>query len=128
MAHDKVTDARLDAIAKFATNPDVVTRIHTANALGVVGSKAKTHVKFLIQMLQDKDIDVFVAACTALANMGEPGETAVTSLKKIAESKDETDSHRKQYAQLALDGIAYYVKNKDKVDKKDDAKDVKKDK
>jgi HEAT repeat protein len=129
---DKAFDSHLDAIAKYATNPDVVTRTHTATALGQVGPKAKSHVGFIVKMLQDKDNEVFVAACTALANIGEPGRDAIEKLKAIAEAKDDAepkvDPGRKLVAKSALDAIENYGKTKEKTDvKKDDTKDDKKD-
>jgi len=127
MAHDKVNEADLQAIAKNAASPDVVTRVHTAQALGTVGPKAKHYAKVMIDMLPDRDNEVFVAACSGLVNLGEPGPLAIKALTDIAEAdaKDDIARFRKAVATRALEGIKNYEKNKEKMDEK---KDVKKDK
>jgi hypothetical protein len=128
----EVNAAQLTAIAKHAGSNDVETRMHTARALGTIGSKAKTHASTLIGMLNDKDNSVFSEACWALMNMGDPGEKAVLALTAIAEAKDDPDNKvdpgRKYAAKGALEGIKFYEKNKDKIEKMDEKKDVKKDK
>jgi HEAT repeat protein len=133
MAHMKdgeVSEPHLMGIAKHATSPDVVTRVHTAQALGTIGSKAKSQVDVVIKMLQDKDGDVFIAACMALANMGEPGDAkAFRALFEMAEAKDDADPKpdrtRKDWAKYAIDAMKN--KDKEKMDEKKD-KDGKKDK
>ena len=128
----EVSTAHLDAIAKNASSSDVETRIHTARALGTIGSKAKTHTPVLVALLNDRDLEVFQAACWGLMNMGNPGEKAFKALTEIAEAKDtpenKVDPARKFAALVALDGIKFYEKNKDKIEKMDEKKDVKKDK
>ena len=100
--------------------------------LGAIGSKAKSHVNDLILLLNDRDPIVFSESCWALMNMGEPGERAVQTLTAFAKSKDEgenkADPVRKFAAQSALNGIEFYAKNKDKLEKMDEKKEVKKDK
>jgi HEAT repeat protein len=124
IAHEKTTEEKgLDGICKHAASRKVVTRVHTATALGTVGPKAKSHVGFLIKMLDDKDGEVFVAACTALAGIGEPGEKARKALTDLAEAKDDADPKpdpvRKAIAKMTLELINNYEKNKDKADGKD---------
>jgi HEAT repeat protein len=125
MALGEITKEQLDKIAKFVTTTDVDTRIHAARALGSVGPKARPYVGLLIEMLNDKDFDIYAAGCVSLMSMGEPGEDAVKALTKIADATDETDARfipeRKAVAKAALEGIKNYDKNKEKaLEKKDD--------
>jgi hypothetical protein len=124
IAHEKVTDEKgLEGICKHAESRKVITKVHTATALGTVGPKAKSRVGCLIKMLDDKDGEVFIAACTALASIGEPGEKARKALTDLAEAKDDADPKpdpvRKAIAKITLDAINNYEKNKDKTDAKD---------
>jgi HEAT repeat protein len=124
IAHEKTTEEKgLDGICKHAASRKVMTRVHTATALGTIGPKAKSHVGCLIKMLEDRDGEVFVAACTALASIGEPGEKARKALNDLAEAKDDADPKpdpvRKAIAKMTLEAINNYEKNKDKGDAKD---------
>ena len=60
--------------------PTLRTRIHACAALGSIGTKARTHVGVLIDLLSDKDNDVYAAACTGIMSMGEPGDKATEAL------------------------------------------------
>jgi HEAT repeat protein len=127
MAHSEVDDKGLDAICKNAASRDVVIRVHTATALGTLASKARNHVEVLIKMLDDKDGEVFVAACGALVNIG--GENAKKALTKIAEAKDDMDPKpdpaRKLVAQTSLKALDNVEKSNDNTDAKDGKKDGK---
>jgi hypothetical protein len=128
---DKQFDTYLDEIGRYEKSADVVARVHCATAIGQCGNKIKTHVNVLIRLLQDKDNEVFVAACQALVNLGDPGPDALKALKAVAESTDDKlEDKRKTFAKSTLDGLELNRKNKDKVDAKDkdDKKDIKKDK
>jgi HEAT repeat protein len=125
MALGEINKEHLDKIAKFMTTTEVDTRIHAARALGSVGPKARPYVGLLMEMLNDKDYDIYAAGCVSIMSMGEPGEDAIKALTKIAEAADETDprcsAERKAVAKAALEGIKNYEKNKEKtVEKKDD--------
>jgi HEAT repeat protein len=126
MAHKEVNEKDLTAIASNIKSPDVVIRVHTATALGAVGSKARTHVEAVTKLLEDKDGEVFVAACGALVTIG--GDKARAALTKIAEAKDDdptTDKGRKMVAQLSLKALEAIEKEKDKADAKDGKADEK---
>jgi hypothetical protein len=115
MAHGEVNDKDLDAIAKYAVkNSDVVTKIHAVTALGSVGSKGRNHVEVVCKMVDDKEGEVFLAACGALVNIG--GETARRKLTEIAEAKDDADPKpdpvRKEVAKVSLQSL-------DKMEKSD---------
>jgi hypothetical protein len=98
----------------------VVTKIHALTALGSVGSKARSHVDVVIRMLDDKEGEVFLAACGALANIG--GEKARKSLSDVAEAKDDVDPKpdpvRKEVAKRSVEAL-------DKIEKGGDNTEVK---
>ncbi len=132
---DPKTDAaHVKAIADNCTSPDVVTKVHTATALGAIGTKAQAHTGALIKLLGDKDNEVFVATCQAFVNIVDPGKDAIKALTDLAEPKENVepkiDPGRKEWAKATLEHIAEAKKNRDKMDKDEPKKDreVKKDK
>ncbi len=131
---DVVSESHMKAIAACANSPEVATRVHTATALGAIGTKAKAHTAALITMLRDKDNAVFIATCQAFVNMVDPGKPAIDALTALAEAKEDIepkiDPVRKDWAKATLEHIADAKKNRDKMDKDEPKKDkeVKKDK
>jgi HEAT repeat protein len=121
MAHAEVDEKGLDAISNNAKSREAGIRVHTATALGTIGSKARTHVEVVTKMLDDKDGGVFVAACGALVNIG--GEKAKKALTDIAEAKDDAepkpDPARKLVAQMSLKALDSPEKGTESTDVKD---------
>jgi HEAT repeat protein len=106
MALDKVTDKDLNYIAlRLKSNEPSRTRMHAARAVGTLGTKAKTLIPDLIDLLREKDYSLVLAGCWALGRMGaDAGDKAVAALTELKDSKEYPEPVH-QAAADALDAI-----------------------
>jgi HEAT repeat protein len=89
MRIDKVTEAHLIQIGLLLRSADLPLRINAAQALGAIGSEAKSQVPNLIAALKDSEPEAAAAAALALGGMGDDAHIAIPSLKDLAEGKNE---------------------------------------
>jgi HEAT repeat protein len=86
---DEATAAKsLSAISKLLKSEDLETRTQAAEALGALGSRAKSKVPALVGMLKDRDLVAVHRACIALGRMGDTSEPVVDGLLEILAHKD----------------------------------------
>jgi HEAT repeat protein len=104
MALEEVTDKHLKPIIKLLKNPDLEVRCVAARAIGTMGTKAKSAIPDLIEMLHDKEPLAVVAACMALVQMGDPGERAISALNDLMQRNKDNEDMR-LFIQAALDQI-----------------------
>ena len=88
MQEGKAADGSLLAISKFLHSPRLETRIQAANALGALGTRAKSRIPMLIAMLKDTETNGVWAACNALGRVGEATDKVVTALLDVVGHKD----------------------------------------
>ena len=102
---DKVDDVDMDFLTKCVKVGELSrVRIQAVRALGTVGTKAKTVVPLLVDLLMDKDPAVAGNACIALGGIRDPGPNAVKGLTALSVNK-EADEEVKKAALKALDDI-----------------------
>jgi HEAT repeat protein len=105
MAMDKVDDADMAFLTKCVKIGELSrVRIQAIRALGSVGTKFKTVVPQLVELLADKDPAVVGNACVAIGGIRDPGASAEKALTELSLNK-ETDEQVKQAALRALDDI-----------------------
>jgi HEAT repeat protein len=112
MKLDKKTDEwRITAIGKLLHSPELQTRMQAAQALGVLGTRAKQEVPRLQAALNDPDPNVVVLSIQALAQMGTAARPAVAGLQSIANDPRQNEV-LKRTAQQAVDMIEGRAKDK----------------
>jgi HEAT repeat protein len=89
MRIEKVTDAHLIQVGLLLKSADVALQVNAAQALGAMGTDAKSQIKNLIDALRDKEPSVVMAAAAALAGMGDAAKTAVPALKELESGQNE---------------------------------------
>jgi HEAT repeat protein len=95
-------DAAIVDFAGFFGHPKVTVRSHALRALSLLGPKGKPAQTQVIEVLNDKDPSVQIAAITALVSMEDKGEVVLKALKDLTERMDALEGVR-QTAQLAMD-------------------------
>jgi len=110
---EKVTDAHVSAIAAVLGGADVMGRVHAAQALGMIGPRAKKAISRLTDTLDDKQDEVVMECIKALANMKDTAAAALPALQGLAK---DTSRHPvlRQAAQHAIDIISGKVSPKTK--------------
>lgn len=89
MQEGKASELALSQISKFLTKTHPLeSRIQAANALGALGTRAKSRVPMLVAMLEDPETSAVWAACNALGNIGEAPAKVVDGLMKQVAHKD----------------------------------------
>jgi HEAT repeat protein len=78
----------LKAIAKYLKSPNAETRNQAAQALGLLGDKAKSRVPDLLDLLDDRASPVAYGACAGLASIGDASPKVVAALVALLEHKD----------------------------------------
>jgi HEAT repeat protein len=102
---DKVDDADMQFLTKCVKSSEQSrVRIQAVRALGTVGTKFKTVVPQLVELLTDKDPAVAGNACIVLGGIRDPGAAAVKALTELSVNK-ETDEEVKKVALKALADI-----------------------
>jgi hypothetical protein len=67
---------------------DLEIRTQAVQALGALGSKAKSKIPAIIVMLDDKEVIAVDAACKALARMGDTSNRVLDALISLTKHKD----------------------------------------
>lgn len=100
---DAQTRIVVSVLTAALADEDEYVRGHVAEALGHIGSAAKTSVPFLAEALHDKEASVRASAATALERIGQGARAAIPIL--IEKLKDSSNWVRVSVV-MALDRIA----------------------
>jgi HEAT repeat protein len=92
MQEGKASEVSLHAIGKFLKSERLETRIQAANALGALGSRAKSRVPMLVAMLKDPELNAVWAACNALGSIGDASDKVVDALMQLVGHKEPSRS------------------------------------
>jgi hypothetical protein len=119
---EKVSDQHVSAIAGMLTGNDVSGRIQAAQALSIIGARAKKAVPRLIAALNDSHDDIVMACLMALASMKEDAAKALPALRTLAK---DTSRHPAicQAAQHTIDVISGKISPEKKSNSKEKAGD-----
>ena len=79
-----VSEEHLAAITKHMRSPTGDVRMESCKAMAIIGVEAKSQVNELVVCLDDKESDVALWACAALAQMKEAGKPTIPKLQKIS--------------------------------------------
>jgi HEAT repeat protein len=79
-----VSEEHLNAITKHMRSPIGDVRMESCKTMAIIGVEAKSQVNELVVCLDDKEPDVALWACAALAQMKEAGKVAIPKLLKIS--------------------------------------------
>ena len=88
MALDKPSELGIKRIVDLLKDPEQRVRLAAVRALGIMGTRGKTVVSTLIEMLNDKDPAIVVAACSSLAGLADGAAPALKALTAMSERKD----------------------------------------
>jgi len=91
-----------DAVASQIRSRDVQVRIHAVRAIGAMGPKGKFAQDKVLDVLNDREPFVQLAAIGTLAAMEDRGANVLNALKELADRKDASEVIR-QGAQEAYD-------------------------
>src|SRR5262249_6781371 len=100
---EDVEDAIEPLKSALRADSDVKVRTAAAAALGNIGADPETTVPLLIDTLKAKNLDLKMAAITALGKFGPTAKAAIEPLREIA--KEKTDKKLSLTALLALKSI-----------------------
>jgi HEAT repeat protein len=100
----KVVDNNLDQIAKLLHKGDLLTRNHAAQAIGMVGVRAKETIPALLSGLSDPDPGVQGWVIWALSRMEGHAAKAIPALEKIAADAKSPDAIKKA-AKMSIEQI-----------------------
>jgi HEAT repeat protein len=97
MALDKVTDEGLKTVTKNLTMKETVpVRGNAVLAMGTLGVRAKSVVKSLIPMLDDKDLGVAMTTCWAFVSIGDKNQEILDAMTKMLDRKDLDEAGKTQ--------------------------------
>jgi HEAT repeat protein len=102
MQIDGVTEAGVLNVTKYLSDHALQVRGQAVSALGALGIKGKPALPRLIDMLQDKDKGIVVAAAWSMVAIGDKDLKALNALKEMSERKD-VDERVKIQLKLAYD-------------------------
>lgn len=113
---DQLGDIHMNALAQLLNDKEkrVETRCHAAQALGLLGNKAKGQIKDLTAALKEKDVPLVVSAVVALSRMGKEANTALPMLNDLKAHRDTTVKEAAADAMDKIMGIVKKDKDKDK--------------
>src|SRR5262249_5558931 len=83
-------------------SPSADTRTQAAQALGMLGARAKSSIPDLIDLLDDRASTVAYAACQGLAGIGDASPKVVAALVALLGHKDAARVAGASYAMRAL--------------------------
>jgi HEAT repeat protein len=95
-----VSEEHLTSITKHMRSPNAEVRGESCKAMAIIGVEAKSQVGELVVCLDDKDPDVALWACAALAQMKEAGKVALPKLLKM--SKEHSNPAVRRAAEEAI--------------------------
>jgi HEAT repeat protein len=110
MRMTKIDPKRLDKIGDFLSDPVLGVRCEAARVLGLIGSDAKSQVRKLVKVLDDKDPLMLTQVITTLAEMGNAAQGAVERLEKLA--KNTKDKGLQAGVEAAIKAIQAQPKKK----------------
>jgi HEAT repeat protein len=118
MALDKVTEPGVGFLVKHLKHPEMEVRVNAIQALGTVGTKARSAVPNLIDALGDKEVGVVVLVCQALVALGDGGPKVINALTELSENKKAEEPIQKAAARAAD-----LLKNQPRPEKEKEKKD-----
>jgi HEAT repeat protein len=103
---DQVSDEGLTALSKLLKDKELAHRCHSARALGTIGTKARSKMPDLIELLADKQREAVLSAIWALARLGDA--KAVPALQEVLQRKEADDGLKN----AAKEAIEFLTKKK----------------
>lgn len=94
----------LPAILKRLKDPNFLVRMAAVRAVGMLGPPAREAVPELAGLLQDRNPEMILSSCIALASMGSEGARAAEPLRQFL-ARNDLPPDLRQAASMALDSV-----------------------